>query len=224
MPLPLLADSLAPDFNVAWVIIVVLRVLHIASAATLFGGMLYLKQVVAPAADGDDPTQSLYRGQRKAWAMAVMIATTFLLLSGFYNYYRIMTVYEKLPPLYHALFGIKFLLAFFVMYVAAGTAGKTPLALEMQKHIQKWLNRGLAAVLGIFVLAAMMGTFYKVPIDFTKLPAAGTQPAPAAEESPAAEETPATEAAPATEATPEIEATPETETPPATETDTSADS
>lgn len=160
----ILADSPAPIIDASWFILLTFRVLHIASAAALFGGLLYLRQVVAPVAtDAETPEEALYRGRRKAWSLVVMVATTLLLLSGFFNLYNIIAGSEKLPAAYHMLFGIKFLLAMFVFFVAAGTAGKSPMAENMQRRMEFWLNLSLAAVLVIFVLGAAMRTFDKVP-------------------------------------------------------------
>ncbi|QDU57450.1 hypothetical protein [Aeoliella mucimassa] len=190
MLVSILADSPQPTFDVGWALLVVIRVLHITCAAAIFGGLVYIHQMVAPLTEGaDDPAEALYRGRRSAWAKVVMMATAFLILSGFLQYYYNMTGHEDLPPLYHALFGIKFLLAFFVFYVAAGTAGKSALASDMQKNITKWVKLGIAAVLVIFVLAAVMRTFPKVPL------AAEAAPAAAADEkaSPDNNDTPITE-------------------------------
>lgn len=169
----IVADSPAPVFNAAWFILLTSRVLHTASAAVLLGGLIYLKRVVAPLAAGnDDPTEALYRGARSKWAALVMLSTTFLLLSGFFNFYNIMVAYESLPGSYHMLFGLKFVLAMFVFFVAAGTGGKSPMAVNMQQNIQKWLTMGIAAALLVFVLGAAMRSYEKVPRSLEDLPAA----------------------------------------------------
>ncbi len=161
---PLLADSLAPVVDARWIILLVSRVLHTASAAVILGGLVYLKQVIAPLADGsNDRDEVLFRGRRAAWARLIMICTTFLLLSGFFNLYNIMVGSEDLPPAYHMLFGIKFLLAMFVFFVAAGTAGASPMAVNMRRNLHKWLSMAVIATLLVFILGAAMRTFDKVP-------------------------------------------------------------
>lgn len=101
-----------------------------------------------------------------------MLATTFLLLSGFVNFFYIVTSNEKLPSTYHMLFGIKFLLAMFVFFVAAATAGSSEAAMKMRANLGKWLSMALAATLLIFVIAATMRTFDKIPRVIDE-PAAG---------------------------------------------------
>lgn len=160
----LLADSPPPVLDTGWFIVLISRVLHTASAAVILGGLVYLKYVIAPLAQGsDDRDEAIYHGRRSAWARLVMIATTFLLLSGFFNLYTILVSSEDLPPAYHMLFGVKFLLAMFVFFVASGTAGASPLAVNMRANLDKWLNLALLATLLIFIIAAAMRTFDKVP-------------------------------------------------------------
>lgn len=160
----LLADSPLPAFDAVWAVNLLSRVLHTVSAAALLGGLLYLKFVVAPlVTSADNADEALYRGQRAAWSRLVMYATAFLLFSGFYNLYNIIVSSEDLPGAYHMLFGIKFLLAMFVFFVAAGTAGSSPVAERMRANINKWLNMALAAAIAIFLIAAVMRSFDKVP-------------------------------------------------------------
>jgi amino acid transporter len=164
---PFLAEASAPVIDTAWVILLISRVLHTASAAIILGGLAYLKQVVAPLAEGsNDRDEALYRGRRTAWARLVMICTALLLLSGFFNLYTIMVGNEDLPPTYHMLFGIKFLLAMFVFFVAAGTAGASPMAVNMRASLHQWLSLALLATMLIFVLGAAMRTYDKVPRQF----------------------------------------------------------
>lgn len=163
----LLADSPTPVIDAGWAILLVSRVLHTVSAAILLGGLVYLKHLVAPLVAGSaNPGEALYHGRRTKWAMLVMASTLFLLLSGFFNLWNYMVGYEKLPSTYHMLFGIKFLLAMFVFFVAAGTAGKSPMAVKMQLDIKRWLNLAVGAALLVFVLGAVMRTYEKVPRDF----------------------------------------------------------
>ncbi len=161
---PLLADSPPPVIDTAWILLLVSRVLHTSCGAIILGGLVYLRQVVAPLADGAlDRDEALFHGRRAAWARLVMICTTLLLLSGFFNLYSIIIGNEDLPPAYHMLFGLKFLLAMFVFFVAAGTAGVSPLAVKMRANLRKWLNLALVATILVFTIGAAMKMFEKVP-------------------------------------------------------------
>ena len=168
-----IADAPMPAMDLAYWMGIVSRMSHLLAAGVLVGGLAYLKQVVAPLAmnsnegeaatlDGAEVEEKLYRGQRGVWSQMVMLATFFLLTSGLYNYMNTIGN-ENLPGAYHAIFGIKFLLAMFVLFVAAATAGKTPLAVKMRANLNQWLNRSLVALLAIFLLGAMLRSIDKTP-------------------------------------------------------------
>ncbi len=148
-----------PVFDGAYFAALVSRVLHTTTGATLLGGIVYLRWVAAPHASGGD----LYSGGRRAWAGCVGACTGLLLLSGFFNFWVIYTGNEKLPPLYHALFGAKFLLAVAVFALAALLAGKTSLAGRIQANSRFWLNVTLALLLAIFALGAVLKSIPHVP-------------------------------------------------------------
>jgi hypothetical protein len=93
-----------------------MRWLHIASMTTLLGGIICGRLVIAPAVDGL-PAET----RDKFWARAagafrplVIASIIGLLLSGTYN----LLSAPGHSPLYHALFGIKILLALHVFAVA----------------------------------------------------------------------------------------------------------
>ncbi|MEM9351805.1 MAG: hypothetical protein AAGA92_02240 [Planctomycetota bacterium] len=154
---PLLAA--APEINGAYVLGIVARVLHIASAIILLGGVFYLKTVLAPA--GAD---ACFAERRGVWAKWVGMTSGFLLLSGFYNFYVAITTAkaagDKLPSAYHMLFGVKFLLALAVMFLAAIVAGKTDAAERFRQQIGKWLNIAWAAGLSIVVIGAILRSLH----------------------------------------------------------------
>ena len=92
------------------------------------------------------------------------MATAFLLLSGIYNLIVIITEAKaaeiKLPPTYHILFGIKFVLALVVLFVAALLAGKTGAAERFRGNMQKWLNVAWYSAMAIIVIAAILRTLH----------------------------------------------------------------
>lgn len=148
-----------PPIDGAYVMYVALRVLHLLSALVLVGGLFYTKAILLPA--GTDP----YAGRRQAWARWVGAASLFLLVSGLMNFLNINSTAKAagapLPSAYHMMFGIKFLLGLFVMFVAAILAGRTPLADRFREKSGMWLNLGLAASLAIVIVGAILRTFHK---------------------------------------------------------------
>lgn len=153
------------------------RVAHTTCAATLLGGLIYLRFVLAPATLVDDREAALFAGRRKTWAMCVAICTLLLLVSGFYNFFLFLGTYENLPSLYHPLFGVKFLLALAVMAIMALVAGKTNLAQKVRGSLKLWLNVALVASLAIYVIGAMLRSFRDVPDARAAVPQVEEAPA-----------------------------------------------
>ncbi len=94
---------------------VILRWLHIISAIALLGGMVYARFVVTPALSTLVPElqQKLSDSMARRYQGLLYSAIAALLISGTYNLVR----KTGLTPLYHALFGIKVLLALHVFVV-----------------------------------------------------------------------------------------------------------
>jgi hypothetical protein len=148
-----------PEIDGPFVLRLLSRILHIMFAIIIGGGLFYLRAVLAPAG-----TDACFANRRTVWARWVGIATFFLIVSGLFNY--IMFVRDAkaagapLPSAYHMLFGIKFLLALFVFFVAAILAGKTSLADKFRGNMGRWLNLAWTAVMVIIVIGAVMRTYH----------------------------------------------------------------
>lgn len=153
----LVAQAAAPIVDGKFVLYVVLRVLHILAAIIIVGGLFYAKIVLVPA--GADP----YAGNRQVWARWVGIASLLLLVSGLMNFMNNIGLAKEhgtpLPPTYHMLFGIKFLLGLFVMFIAAILAGKTALADRFRQNMGRWLNIAWSSSLAIVIIGALLRTF-----------------------------------------------------------------
>jgi uncharacterized membrane protein len=96
-------------------IYVLMRWLHISSAVTLIGGMIFGRWVMTRAAESLSPeTRNTFLDRAAAaYQPIVFTAMGALLISGMYN---ILTIPGH-RPLYHALLGVKLLLAMHVFAV-----------------------------------------------------------------------------------------------------------
>ncbi len=94
----------------------VMRWLHLASMATLIGGMLFARLVMARALEGvaPDARDSLVERAAALYRPFVYSAIGGLVISGTYN----LLTNPGHRPIYHMLFGIKMLLALHVFAVA----------------------------------------------------------------------------------------------------------
>jgi uncharacterized membrane protein len=157
-----------PVFDLAYAIQVLSRVLHLLSAMIMVGGLFYMRTVLAPSAmEGSAKGEACFAGRRSVWARWVGMTTFFLLASGIYNLLTIIGQSKatgvKLPPVYHMLLGVKFLLALLVMFVMSILAGKTTTADKFRGQMQKWLNLAWLAAIAIVVLAGVMRTLHGSP-------------------------------------------------------------
>ncbi len=166
------------SFDGGYFLALLSRVAHTTCAATLLGGLIYLRFVLAPAAQGaDDAEATLFAGRRSSWAACVGVCTGLLLISGVYNLVVSMMGYKNLPALYHPIFGVKFLLAIGLMAIMAFIAGRTKAAEAMRGSLTWWLNVALAIALSIFVMGAMLRSFRDVPDARASIPQADEAPA-----------------------------------------------
>ena len=98
------------------VIYVFMRWMHISSMATLIGGMIYGRLVMAQAAGSlsPDSREGLMNRAAVIYRPLVFTAMAGLLISGCYN------IFSNLghTPLYHMILGIKLLLVMHVFAVA----------------------------------------------------------------------------------------------------------
>lgn len=129
------------------------RVLHILGAIVLVGGVFYLRMIVSRrlrASDSNAGADPWFGGRRSAWAMWVGIATLVLIVTGLVNFIHIVRTHQSLGGLYHALFGVKILLALVVFLLAAMLAGKSPAGERFRQNMRFWL--GVCLVLGVLVV------------------------------------------------------------------------
>ncbi len=151
------------------------RWLHVGFAIVLVGGSIYTRFVLMPAAA--QLPQAEHDALRQAlmgrWRKIVGIGIGLLLLSGFYNFIRAVTTRE-LPAPYHALMGIKILLAFAVFFLASALSGRSPTFEGLRQNSKKWL--AVTVVLSVIIVA--IAGYLKV---------AGSEPKQAAAAPPTAE-------------------------------------
>lgn len=127
----------------------VARWLHILSAMAAVGGALFARVALLPSLQvlNEADRKTLHDAIRSRWSKVVMASIGFLLLSGLYNI-AMIEMGKKIPPdgktLYHALFGIKFLLALVIFFIASALAGRSPAFAGIRQQARFWLSLNLA--------------------------------------------------------------------------------
>jgi hypothetical protein len=79
----------------------------------------------------------------------------FLLVSGIYN-----VIKKEQPPgvtaLYHALFGIKFLLALVIFFVASALVGRSPALARIRRNARFWLSVNMALAITVVCISGVL--------------------------------------------------------------------
>jgi len=130
------------------------RWLHIAAAIVAIGGAAFMRFALIPAARAtvpDDAHQRLREALRARWSKVVMACIALLLITGFYNFVVLAMPPKVNPVPYHPIFGLKFLAALGVFFIASALVGRSPGLEKMRSDRAKWLSR-LLILAGVIVL------------------------------------------------------------------------
>lgn len=124
---------------------------HILAGVTAVGGAIFARFAMLPAVDTLESTQreSVLARVRQRWSKVLAASILLLLASGLFNIVTSVQKYD-LPPLYHALFGVKFLLALAVFGLASVLAGRSHAAVKLRANHRRW--GGVIVVLGLTVV------------------------------------------------------------------------
>lgn len=136
-----------------------MRWTHILSAIAMMGGAIFVGFILrGAAAEALDPAarEALIAAVRKRWKRAVMLLTTLLLVSGFYNYLMVTRFAHPDEPRYHMMFGIKFLLSLAVFTLAMFLVGSSGLGKRLQKNESTSLGLLIALATAVVLVAGYM--------------------------------------------------------------------
>jgi len=137
------------------------RWIHIISAIVMLGGSIFMRFILAPSAGeklNSEEYQRLKAGIMDRWRDWVMWLVLLFLVSGFYNYLFVTRLAHPGNPLYHILFGVKFLLAMGVFALAMILVSSRPRSPEFQKRVP--MLQALMIALGILVV--LVGGYMKM--------------------------------------------------------------
>lgn len=137
---------------------IVLRFLHIAPAIVAGGATIFVRMALLPA------LASLPEAERvrvkdaidRRWRVVVMVCVMLLLVSGIANFAIYQAPVHKGQPLYHALFGVKFLAALVVFFLASALAGRSAALAGIRANSKLWVGVAAALVIAIVLISAVM--------------------------------------------------------------------
>lgn len=141
----------------------ILRWMHILSAIALMGGAIFQRMVLLPAAEllPNEAHEKLKAAVRGRWSRVVMASAGLLLLSGLANFGILIVAYQLdkstlVGGKYHMLFGIKFLLALVVLYIASMLAGRSSMAERARQNARFWLSLNLVLATAVVCLGGIL--------------------------------------------------------------------
>ena len=148
---------------------IVLRWMHIFAAIALVGGLLFQRFVLLPAALPLEESlrKELCERSSRRWSKIVMVSAFFLLVSGLVNFIFTMQLFKgadlPIPKMYHLLFGIKFLLALVIFFLASALAGRGKGTQKFRDHAARWLNVSLVLATLVVAISGILRTTHVAP-------------------------------------------------------------
>lgn len=127
-----------------------MRLLHIGSAVALVGGWIYMLVVLSPAMRlvHEGLVETIQTMAAKRFIRISHPSMTFLLISGFHQFWINMEVYRKASKLVQPLIGLKMLLALAILFIIFAHAFKV-----LKGSPLKWAKINLALSILVVVLA-----------------------------------------------------------------------
>jgi uncharacterized membrane protein len=150
---------------------IVLRWMHILAAITAVGGTIFMRMALAPSVGilPDEQRKALHEQVRSRWVKFVMGAILFLIVSGLYNFFRRLNagIPADYKMLYHGLFGIKFLLALVIFFLASALTGRAAALARFRQNAKFWLSVNLTLAV---IVVCISGVLRFVP-EYAAVPA-----------------------------------------------------
>jgi hypothetical protein len=137
---------------------IVLRWLHVVPAVVAGGASVFLAVAVLPALSGmpNDVRKAVREAITARWRVVVMACITLLLASGLTNFFVYQASDHRGQPLYQALFGVKFLAAMGVFFIASALTGKSAALQPMRDNVRFWAGLNASLVLLILLLSGVL--------------------------------------------------------------------
>jgi len=139
-----------------------LRWLHIVPAVVAGGATAFAWIALLPAFATLPDAERLRLKETidRRWRVVVMACITLLLISGIANFVLYQAPVHKGQSLYHALFGVKFVAAMIVFFLASALSGRSPAFASIRAKARFYV--GVAAAL-VLVILLISGALRSIP-------------------------------------------------------------
>jgi uncharacterized membrane protein len=134
------------------------RWLHIIAAVVAVGGAAFIRFVLLPAARSlpADQADALRVAVRRRWAILYMLCVVLLLVSGLYNYMAVAIPAHRGQSIYHALFGLKFILAMVVFFIGSALVGRAAAFEPIRRNASRWLALNVLIAALVIAVACIL--------------------------------------------------------------------
>lgn len=127
--------------DIEFVLAVISRIVHVLTAIVLVGGSVFTAFVLLPSARQieEGAQAQLSAAVVSRWKRVVHIGILLFLVTGIYNYTLAIPQHRGDGP-YHALMGIKMLLALAVFFIASALVGRSARLEKLRQRRSTWLT------------------------------------------------------------------------------------
>jgi uncharacterized membrane protein len=144
----------------------IMRWVHMLAAVAVAGGiffhMLVLRPAIAKALTAEQAL-ALREPLMRRWKMIIHPSIVLFLLSGFYNYLVVTSPQHEGQALYHALFGVKFLLSLAVLGLAIVLTSTRTWSERWREGGGAWIGLTLVT-LAVILIGGVMKTLPAVEV------------------------------------------------------------
>lgn len=144
------------------------RWVHLLSVIAVVGGAIFQRFALHPALTAARPAGSndnLVDAIRGRWARFVHASIALLLLSGGFNFYRLVLTKDVAPLPYHAIFGVKLLLALTVFFVASALVSRGRGFAGIRARRATWLSVAVVLAVLIVLISGALAQIRTAPLD-----------------------------------------------------------
>ena len=155
-------------------LLLLLRWMHIFGVVILVGGLCFSRFALLPAlADTEEDSREKFQERiRQKWLPWVIIGIVLLLVSGLTNFLLFNGTVKSQgwgdgqwmkQTSYHAIFGVKFLLALVVFYFASGLVGRGSGTAWIRSDRARWLGVTIGLAVAIIILSGWLRNLHTGP-------------------------------------------------------------
>lgn len=145
------------------------RWVHIVAVVVAIGGAFFMRLALQPAANevlSTDEHQRLRTAVMVRWKIVVHICVALLIVTGGFNFY--MAFHDEVSPMpYHAIFGVKLILAFIVFFYAIALSGSSPGFASIRENSRKWLGVVITLALVVVLLSGVLKSVHETTLVAT---------------------------------------------------------